>query len=122
MSKTDGLEQIYTLDFEIQPEKDATSEERKKIMRGNLNSFQGLRVIKRTEEEGKCQVVTLWRDMREGAATPLRSGWLIMAMFPRSQLRDSKSVISRWKRYIVLSVSDWRVPLSFCGPTITPFP
>lgn len=30
MNKTDGLEQIYILNFEIQPEKDATSEERKK--------------------------------------------------------------------------------------------
>ena len=45
----------------------------KNMVRTNLNSFHRLSVIyRRTEEEEKCQVVSMWRELGEGALTPLQ--------------------------------------------------
>ena len=60
MSKTDGLEQIYTLDFEIQPEKDATSEERKKKILVTKRVDDNKRLVmnlRREETKAQCQEI-----------------------------------------------------------------
>lgn len=101
MSKAFGLERIYSLVFIIQPEKDTTIWRQEKIVRRNLNSYQGwvlsIGEMRKKDVSRSSSCGETW----EKVLPPLLK--VRMAHYgylPNQSAKDRKSVTSQWKGVI----------------------